>query len=77
MDFFLVTPEVYEYANNLYGSSSAPIYRYGIQQADGETCIELYLKAVQVYPVPSTPFNYGQVPKTLIISRAAKIEDLK
>jgi hypothetical protein len=77
VDFFLVTEDVYKYANNIYGSSSAPIYRYGITQADGETCIEMYLKQVQIFPVPAAPFNFGQVPKTLTISRAASISELK
>ena len=45
-DFMLVTQEVFSFAEKEYGIKGRPIERYGIKQADGETCVELYLKKI-------------------------------
>jgi len=75
-DFFLVTSDVLNYASKIYGITGRPVVRYGIEQQDGETVIELYLKKLQVFPVPAKPFSVN-IPKWVIVSRAAKIEELK
>ena len=43
-DFFVVTPEILEFVEKNYGYRSMPIYRFGIEQPDKETVVELYLK---------------------------------
>ena len=76
-DFFLVTPELLKFAEDTYGIKGQPVFRYGIEQADGETVVELYLKRFVVYPVPNKPFNFGAVPKNVLVSRVAPIKELK
>jgi len=74
-DFMLVTPEVFHFAEKEYGMKGRPIERYGIKQADGETCVELYLKKIQIIPVPNTVFKID-IPKSILISRTASVKDL-
>ena len=45
-DFMLVTQEVFSFAEKEYGIKGRPVECYGIKQADGETCVELYLKKI-------------------------------
>ena len=75
-DFYLVTEALYKYAESTYGLRGRPAIRYAIEQADGETCVELYLKPVNVLPVPSSTFKITE-PKQLLISRTATLKDLK
>ena len=71
----LVTPEVFSFAEKEYCIKGRPVERYGIKQADGETCVELYLKKIQIIPVPSTVFKID-IPKSILISRTASVKDL-
>ena len=75
-DFFLVTPEIFTLASKVYGMIGHPVERYGIAQADGETCVELYLKKLLVLPVPTTQFSINS-PKHVLVSRNASTKDLK
>ena len=75
-DFLLVTEEVFKYAESVYGLRGRPVIRYGIEQADGETCVELYLKSLNILPVPSSIFKITEA-KSLLISRAATLSNLK
>jgi hypothetical protein len=36
IEFILVPPSVYDFAEKLYDKVGRPIVRYGIEQADGE-----------------------------------------
>jgi hypothetical protein len=75
-DFFLVTPGMFDYAQKIYGIQGRPVERYGITQADGETCVELYLKKLEVCPVPTGIFTLDG-PRSILISRNATVKSLK
>lgn len=70
-----MTPEVFAFAEKIYGIQGRPVVRHGIKQADGETVVELYLKKLEIFPVPSTQFQINGA-KSILISRVSTVKEL-
>ena len=76
VDIMLTTPEMFDYIQQTYGIRGRPVIRYGIEQPDGECCVELYLHSLTVFPVPSSVFGISE-PLQFVTSRMASLDQLK
>jgi hypothetical protein len=50
-DFMLVDETIHSFWKNKYGEKHT-IERLGIEDEDGSTSVELYLKKFNIYPIP-------------------------
>lgn len=76
-DYMIVDDKIWQYVSERY-SSKNDLVRFGIKVNDttGECIVEVYLKRIQISPIPNATLFKVNGPKAVIISRKETIEDL-
>ena len=78
-DFMIVDKKICNMWQERYkvNKEAAPIHRYGIKQADGETTVELYLKRLQFVAFPNKTLFKFDAPHTIYLSKVQTVQDLE